>query len=82
MNFLGKNEHFWSEKLIYLGFLTVISTEKVVSSYAQHFLTLLELGFGKKIFDPWWPRPAGAPGGRKFFFQILTPKMSGNVGHS
>ena len=69
---------FGLKKLIYLAFLVVNLSEKVVSSYAQHFPTLLESRFGKKIFDPWRPQPAGAPVGSKIFCQILIPKVSVN----
>jgi hypothetical protein len=50
------------KKLVYFDFLVEDSNKKVVSSYAQHFPTLLESTFEKKIFDPWRPPPAhGGP---------------------
>src|ERR1700752_446463 len=68
MNTLGP------KKLIYLAFPTVNSTEKVVSSYAQHFPTLLESRFGKKIFDPWRAADWGPRGSKNQKCQFLLKK--------
>ena len=61
---------FGWKKLIYLAFLAVNLTEKVISSYAEHFPTILESRFEKKIFDPWTLPSAAASRSRNFFFKF------------
>ena len=79
---------FGLKKLVYFDFLVADSTEKIVSSYAQHFPTLLESEFEKKFLTPLeaaaagplGPQPAGAPGGRKFFFKFWLQKCRKMLG--
>ena len=63
--FLSKNWHFGLKKLVYFDFLVDDSTKKVVSSYAQHFPTLLESRFEKNF-----GRGRLGPRGSKIFFKF------------